>query len=77
MATKIDEKLVEKLKRTGLTPSESKVYATVLASHGAYPSTIADTTGINRSSVYKTLTTLEIRGLVSVIEKGKKLYYQA
>ena len=71
------EKLLAKMKKAGLSEIEARVYISVLSSGGAYPSKIAETTGVNRSTVYKTLTALDIRGLVSNIEKGKKLYYQA
>ncbi len=73
----MDEKLVGKLKKSGLTELEAKVYLTVLISGGMYPSKIAEETGINRTTVYNILSVLDVRGLVRGIEKGKKLFYSA
>lgn len=66
----------EKIKKTGLTENESKIYNFLLSEGGAYPSKIAEITKINRSTVYKTLLELSIKGLVNEIEKKSKLFYQ-
>jgi len=52
------------------------VYLSVLELGGAYPSRITEYCGLNRSTVYKILTDLSVRGLVNEIEKRNKLYYQ-
>ena len=68
--------LVPGLKKSGLSEKAALVYTCLLDSGGAYPSQIADETRINRSTVYKILTDLSIKGLINEIQKGKKLYYQ-
>lgn len=68
--------LASRLKQTGLGDKAAAVYAYLLENGGAYPSRIAETTKINRSTVYKVLLDLAVKGLVSEIQKGKKLYYQ-
>jgi len=42
----------------------------------AYPSRIAGATKLNRSTVYKILLELSVKGLVAEIKRGKKLFYQ-
>lgn len=69
--------LAKKIELLGLTEKESVVYAYLLSVSGAYPSDIADKTKINRSTVYKTLISLSIKGLVAEIKKGKKIFYQS
>jgi|ETNmetMinimDraft_30_1059905.scaffolds.fasta_scaffold40246_1 sugar-specific transcriptional regulator TrmB len=72
----IDITLVEKLEKSGLTEKESAIYSALLTSGGAFPSTIASQTKLNRTTVYHTLDTLAVKGLVTELEKKKKLYYQ-
>ena len=67
---------LEKLKKSGFTDKESLVYLSTLELGGAYPSRITEYCGLNRSTVYKILTDLSIRGLINEIEKKNKLYYQ-
>jgi len=67
---------LEKLKKAGFTDKEALVYLSVLELGGAYPSKITEYCGLNRSTIYKILTDLSIRGLVNEIEKKNKLYYQ-
>lgn len=74
MAT--DEKIIAQLSKSGLSEKAAKIYAALLESGGAYPSKLAEITKINRSTSYKILTDLSVKGLVSEIMKGKKLYYQ-
>ena len=71
----MDTKLIEKLKKTGFEEKEALVYAYLATTGGAYPSDIATKTHLNRSTVYKILTTLSVRGIVAEIEKKKKLFY--
>lgn len=72
----MDHALRLKLEKAGLTDNESAIYAYLLDAGGAYPSAIASGTGINRSTVYKTLLTMTIKGIVNEIEKSKKQFYQ-
>jgi sugar-specific transcriptional regulator TrmB len=68
--------LLEKLQKSGFSDKEALVYLSVLELGGAFPSKIAEYSGIKRSTVYATLTTLSIRGLVNEVEKRNKLFYQ-
>lgn len=73
----MDEKIIKKLEKSGLPHKEAVIYAYLLEKGGAFPSQIAEGTKINRSTVYKILDILVIKGLVGEIEKRKKLFYQA
>lgn len=66
----------KQLNKIGLTDKESAVYSALLELGGAYPTKIAEKTKINRSTVYKILLDLSIKGLVNEIDKSKKLFYQ-
>lgn len=68
--------VVAGLRKAGLSEKAATIYAYLLETGGAFPSKVASATRLNRSTVYKVLTELSIQGLVSEIEKGKKLYYQ-
>ncbi|MES2225456.1 MAG: helix-turn-helix domain-containing protein [Patescibacteria group bacterium] len=72
----MDDRLVEKVKKAGLSDKAAVVYVTLLERGGAYPSALAKDARINRSTVYKILLDLSVKGLVTEIKKGKKLYYQ-
>ncbi len=72
----IDYKLVEKLERAGFSKKEAAIYVALLLTGGAYPSKISGITKLNRSTVYKTLEVLSIKGLVTELEKRNKLFYQ-
>lgn len=72
----MDYKLIEKIEKLGLSHKESLVYVTLLQSGGGYPSKISTLTKLNRSTTYKILTALSIKGLATEIEQGKKIYYQ-
>jgi sugar-specific transcriptional regulator TrmB len=67
--------IAEKLKKTGLEEKEATIYGYLVESGGAFPSEISEHTKINRSTVYKTLGILSVRGLVGEVEKKKKLFY--
>lgn len=71
-----DTNLPKKLEGVGLSEKEAQVYAALLELGGGYPSKIAQTAHLNRTTVYKILTSLSIRGLVSEVEKRNKLFYQ-
>jgi sugar-specific transcriptional regulator TrmB len=66
----------QKLKKAGLAGKEAAVYAALLQTGGAYPSKVAELTKLNRSTTYKVLDNLAIKGLVSELEKRNKLFYQ-
>lgn len=69
--------LSQKLSRAGLSDKEAQIYAYLVESGGAFPTDIAKHTGLNRTTTYKVLDTLSIRGLVTELEKRKKYFYQA
>jgi sugar-specific transcriptional regulator TrmB len=64
------------LQKIGLSEKEALIYEFLLETGGAYPSAISASTKLNRSTVYKILTSLSIKGIVTEVEKGKKLFYQ-
>lgn len=70
------ENILKKLEKSGLSDKESLIYMALLELGGAYPSRIAEYTGLNRSTVYMLLTQMGIKGLVNEIEKRNKLFYQ-
>lgn len=73
----MNEKLIKKLEKSGLPNKEAVIYAHLLENGGSFPSKIAEATKINRSTTYKILDILVIKGLVGEVEKRKKLFYQA
>lgn len=70
------ENLLKKLEKSGLTSKEALVYVALLELEGAYPSKVAEYTGLNRSTVYMILTQLAVKGIVNEIEKKNKQFYQ-
>lgn len=68
--------MVRHLQKIGLSEKSSRVYTALLEMGGAYPSRLAEVTKLNRSTVYKILLELSIKGLITEIERGKKLFYQ-
>lgn len=74
--TKLDATLSEQLEAIGLSDKAAQVYAYLIETGGAFPSAIAEATGLNRSTTYKLLVDLSIKGLVSELRKRNKLYYQ-
>ena len=71
-----DQILVKKLEKTGFTDKEALIYVSLLELDGAFPSRIAQYSGLKRATAYDVLTALTIRGLVNEIEKKNKLFYQ-
>jgi sugar-specific transcriptional regulator TrmB len=71
-----NSKLIKHLEKIGFGDKSALVYATLLERGGAYPSAIAEATKLNRSTVYKLLLDLSVKGLVTEVERAKKLYYQ-
>ena len=70
------QQYVNDLESLGLSTEEATVYTFLLKEGGAYPSRISRQCNINRSTVYKILTRLDIKGLVSEVIKHKKQFYQ-
>lgn len=70
------ERLVQRLQEVGLSEKAALLYEALLQRGGAYPSKLAEQTKLNRSTVYKILLELSVKGLVTEIERGKKLFYQ-
>lgn len=68
--------MIEKIEKMGLSNKEARIYLYLLESRGGYPSKIAAETKLNRSTVYKLLTSLSVKGLATEIEHGKKIFYQ-
>lgn len=73
----MDTLFVSSLKKSGLSTPEASIYAALLERGGAAPSTIAEDTHLNRTTVYRTLESLNVKGLVSTVRKHKKIFYQA
>lgn len=67
--------IADKLRKAGLEEKEAIIYGFLVETGGAFPSEIAVRTKLNRSTVYKILGILSVRGLVGEVEKKKKLFY--
>ena len=72
----MDQKIIDKVQKLGLSAKEAQVYVYLLISRGGYPSKISTETKLNRSTVYKILTSLSVKGLANEVEHGKKIFYQ-
>lgn len=78
MSKKLNQdRLENQLMQAGLSEKSAKLYATLARLGSATPATIAKDAGVNRSTAYKILTDLSVKGLVSELQRGKKLIYQA
>lgn len=64
------------LKSIGLSEKAAAIYAAILELGVAYPSQIAKIAKLNRTTTYHILTDLSVKGLITEIERGKKLCYQ-
>jgi sugar-specific transcriptional regulator TrmB len=73
----MDIKLTERLQSIGLTTAEAAIYAVLVERGGAFPSAVAEATRINRTTVYRLLDQLAIKGLVNSVVREKKQFYQA
>jgi sugar-specific transcriptional regulator TrmB len=65
------------LEEIGLSQKESQIYLALLQVDSESIQDLAKRTGINRTTVYPVLETLEKKGLVSEVQKGKKVEYVA
>ena len=68
------EKYLEEL---GLSEKEAQIYLALLQVDSDSIQDIAKKTGINRTTVYPVLESLNKKGLVSEVQDGKKTLYQA
>jgi len=68
--------LIKELRSIGLSEKAALVYAAILEMGTAFPSKIAETTTLNRTTVYHILTDLSVKGLITEIEQKKKRCYQ-
>lgn len=64
------------LENIGLNQKEALVYAALINLGGAFPSQIAEQAKLNRTTVYKILLDLSVKGLVNEIKKRNKIFYQ-
>lgn len=65
------------LEEIGLSQKESQIYLALLQVDSESIQDLAKRTGINRTTVYPVLETLQKKGLVSEVQKGKKIEYVA
>ena len=68
--------MIEKLRKLGLSPYESKCYLALVKQGNLLGKEIAEKSGVPPTSVYRNLETLQKRGLVQVVQK-EPLVYQA
>ncbi len=69
--------LEQQLYKAGLDEKEAIIYTYLLKHGGGTPSQISTDTKINRSTVYKVLLRLSVKGLIGESKKGTKRYYFA
>lgn len=65
------------LQELGLSEKEAQIYLALLQVDNESIQDLAKRTGINRTTVYPVLETLEKKGLVSEVQIGKKTHYEA
>lgn len=65
------------LQELGLSEKEAQIYLALLQVDNESIQDLAKRTGINRTTVYPVLETLEKKGLVSEVQVGKKTNYEA
>lgn len=65
------------LQELGLSEKEAQIYLALLQVDNESIQDLAKRTGINRTTVYPVLETLEKKGLVSEVQVGKKTHYEA
>ena len=68
--------MIEKLRKLGLSPYESKCYLTLVRHGNLLGKDIAKMSDVPPTSVYRNLETLQKRGLVQIVQK-EPLVYQA
>jgi sugar-specific transcriptional regulator TrmB len=70
------QQLSTELRKIGFSEKAALIYAALLKMGSAYPSHIAEVTRLNRTTVYKVLNDLCLKGLVTEIDKNNKLCFQ-
>lgn len=65
------------LQELGLSEKEAQIYLALLQVDNENIQDLSKRTGINRTTVYPVLETLEKKGLVSEVQIGKKTHYEA
>lgn len=65
------------LQSLGLTQNESKVYTALAALKSASAAELSKASGVIRVNVYDVIESLKDRGLVSLVKKSNKQYYDA
>lgn len=65
------------LQELGLSEKEAQIYLALLQVDNESIQDLAKRTGINRTTIYPVLETLEKKGLVSEVQIGKKTHYEA
>ncbi len=71
-----ETQLSNSLNKTGLSDKEAAIYSALLELGGGFPSKIAEYAKIKRSTTYKVLLDLSVKGLATEIKKRNKIYYQ-
>lgn len=66
----------QELRKIGFSEKASLIYGALLEMGSAYPSRLAEYTRLNRTTVYKVLNDLCMKGLVTEIDKNNKLCFQ-
>ncbi len=67
-------KVVENLQKLGFTGNEAKIYAVLVRLKQARASEIAESAGVPRSKVYRTLRGMEKKGYILIIEGEPTLF---
>jgi sugar-specific transcriptional regulator TrmB len=67
-------KIVENLQKLGFTANEAKIYAVLVGLKQARASEIAESSGVPRPKVYRTLRGMEKKGYVRIIEGEPTLF---
>jgi len=67
-------KLIENLQKLGFTSNEAKIYSALVLLKKARASEIAETAGVPRPKIYRTLRGMEKKGHVRIIEGDPTLF---
>jgi sugar-specific transcriptional regulator TrmB len=67
-------KVVENLQKLGFTANEAKIYAVLVCLKQARASEIAESAGVPRPKVYRTLRGMEKKGYIRIIEGEPTLF---
>jgi sugar-specific transcriptional regulator TrmB len=72
---KMSQQILKQLQVSGLSEKESKVYFFLIENNAGSVNEISKMTHIQRTTVYTVLVSLEVKGLVTEVKKGKKKYF--